>query len=127
MADLSQWIVLLVDDEPDSLNLIHDMLTLYGAQVHRAVNGKEGMALLKTLVPTLIVADLSMPKPDGWDLISVIRTTPALATVPVVAITAYYSDKVLEEAAQVGFNAVIPKPIKLNSLLTKLQQVISEQ
>ncbi len=125
MSNITQWIVILVDDEPDSLNLVHDMLTLNGAQVHRASSGIQGLALLDTTKPTLIVVDLSMPKPDGWDLLGVIRAHPTLAQVPVVAITAYASDRVIEQARIAGFNALLPKPLKVGKLLSKLNEVVS--
>jgi len=124
MLDLSHWNVLLVDDEPDSLNLLHDVLSLNGAEVHRARGGQEGFALLKEFTPTLVIADLSMPKPDGWDLLGVIRSTPATAHVPVVAVTAFYSERVIDQAIRAGFTAFISKPFKVNALLSKLQEVV---
>ena len=127
MTDLSQWVVLLVDDEPDSLNLMHDMLIHYGAAVYRAGNSTEALAVLNTLTPTLIVLDLAMPKPDGWDVLVTIRANPLLKSVPIVAITAYYSEKVAEQASRAGFNAIIAKPVKMNSLLAQLQQVVDHK
>ncbi len=122
----SQWQVLLIDDEPDSLNLVHDMLALNGVQVHRAQNGTDGLALLDTFQPTLVIVDLSMPKPDGWEVLSTLRARPSTATLPVVAITAYASGNVIEQARQAGFSALVSKPIKLSKLLSTLQQVINE-
>jgi two-component system sensor histidine kinase/response regulator len=124
MTDIAQWNVILVDDEPDSLNLLCDILTLQGAQVHRAASGKQCLALLETITPTLVVVDLAMPKPDGWDVLASIRAAPATARVPVIAITAYYSNRVVERARQVGFNALIPKPIKAEQFLSKLKEVV---
>jgi two-component system CheB/CheR fusion protein len=124
MPDLSQWKVLLIDDEPDSLNLMHDMLQMNGAQVYRAAGGTEALNLLQTLIPTLIVLDLAMPKPDGWDSIAMIKSRPDLAHIPVVAVTAYGSEMVIEQAHRSGFRAVIDKPIKVNSLISQLQRVV---
>ncbi len=123
MSDLTCWNILIIDDEPDSLSLIYDMLALNGVTVHRADSGAEALAMLKAFTPTLVIADLSMPKPDGWDLLCAIRSDPATAYLPVVAITAYYSDKVEQQARKAGFNALIQKPIKIGSLLDKLQAV----
>ncbi len=123
MSDMSNWKVILVDDEPDSLNLIHDILALNGAEVHRAAGGTQCLNLLATVTPTLVVLDLAMPKPDGWDLLKAIRSTPTTAQVPVVAVTAYYSDAVTQQAYQAGFNAFFPKPIKASGFLSKLKEV----
>ena len=92
--------------------------------MHRAAGGTEALALLKKITPTLVITDLAMPRPDGWDVLPCIRAIPALAHVPVVAITAYYSDRVIRQASQVGFNALIPKPIKFNALINRLQEVV---
>jgi CheY-like chemotaxis protein len=123
MTDITQWKVILVDDEPDSLNLIHDILTLHGAEVHRAENGDQCLRLLSDVTPTLIVLDLAMPKPDGWDLLKMVREMPSTAEVPVVAVTAYYSDKVARQATEAGFNAFFRKPIKVNGFLDALKEV----
>jgi two-component system, cell cycle response regulator DivK len=124
MHDISHWKIILVDDELDSLNLIYDMLTLNGAEVHQTTNGNQGLLLLETVQPTLIVVDLSMPHPDGWDVLNAVRANQATSHVPVVAVTAYYSDEVSRRAMQAGFNAFIPKPIRVNSFLDTLREVI---
>ena len=124
MSIPSDWKVLLVDDEPDSLNMIHDMLMLKGVEVRSAVSGVVGLSLLEGFSPTLVILDLSMPKPDGWDMLNAIRARPETEALPVVAITAYSSDKVITQARQAGFNALLPKPIKLNCLISKLQEVV---
>ncbi len=127
MTDINQWKVILVDDEPDSLQLVHEILTLHGAEVYEAGGGKQALTLLEhlePLVPTLFIIDLAMPRPDGWDLLAQIRAKPALAAVPIVAITAYYSDTVVRRANQVGFNALFPKPIKSEPFLNTLRTVV---
>ena len=124
MTTLTHWNILLIDDEPDSLKLICEMLALNGAEVHYAGSGAEGLSLLQQFIPTLIVLDLSMPKPDGWDLLAIIRGTPSTANVPVIAVTAYYSEKVLVQAHKAGFNALVPKPIKVGALISKLHEIV---
>jgi len=125
MRTIDEWTVILVDDEPDSLHLIHDILSLHGAEVYEAASGEEGLARLAVTTPTLIVLDLAMPHPDGWDLLAEIRAHPATAGVPVVAVTAYYSDQVAAEARLAGFDAFFPKPIKTSGFLEKLQDLVS--
>ncbi len=124
MIEIIRWKVILVDDEPDSLNLLHEILALNGAEVYRAASGDQCLTLLDKVVPTLIVLDLAMPRPDGWDLLRMVREAPSTAGVPVVAVTAYYSDQVAEQAYQAGFNAFFSKPIKVNGFLSKLKEVI---
>jgi len=124
MSNIAEWQVILVDDEPDSLNLIAEMLALRGAEVYRAAGGAEALALLKGVALTVIVVDLSMPRPDGWDVLAAIRANPQLAGVPVVAITAFYSDRVEDEAHRAGFDGFCPKPIKSDEFMRLLQNLI---
>lgn len=126
MSDMQSWRVLLVDDEPDSLQLIHDMLAHNGIQVFKAGSGEECLYLLGSVAPTLIVMDLAMPKPDGWDLMSQIRADPKTAGVPVIAITAYHSTTLAHQAIEYGFNAYFPKPIKSAEFMSKLKEVVSQ-
>lgn len=127
MPDLTHWQAVLVDDEPDSLNLIGDLLALCGAQVYQAGDGTQCLSLLETVTPTLVVIDLAMPKPDGWDVLAQIRANPATAGLPVVAITAYQSPAVEREAQQAGFDAFLSKPIKSDSFLAALMAVVGDE
>jgi CheY-like chemotaxis protein len=124
MSEMSNWTVLLVDDEPDSLDLISVMIEHEGAVVHCAASGDECLILLKELVPTLVVVDLAMPHPDGWDLLEYIRANPATANVPVVATTAFHTANVAQQAVDAGFDAYIPKPLKSQQLLDTLYRAV---
>ena len=121
----SNWKVILVDDEPDSLKLVHDMLTANGIEVHDAANGSQGLNLFEAVQPTLVIVDLSMPHPDGWDLLQQLRANPAQRHTPVVAITAYYSDEVERRAREAGFSAFVRKPIRVKSFLSVLEGVLN--
>ncbi len=124
MTDISQWTIVLVDDEMDSLNLIYDLLELNGVEVYKARNGQQCLALLDQITPTLIVMDLAMPSPDGWQLLQQVRARRGLEQVPVVAVTAFYSDRVREQAYRAGFNAFFSKPIKAGEFIEELARVV---
>jgi CheY-like chemotaxis protein len=126
MTEPTYWRVLLVDDEPDSLNLIHDILTLNGARVHRATDGQQCLEMVAEVTPTMIVLDLAMPKMDGWEVLSQLHANPISASLPVVAVTAYHSPSVEKEARQSGFAAFLAKPIKSDTLLRTLAEVAAE-
>lgn|SRR5574341_1449789 len=112
MSDISGWTILVVDDEPDSLSVLSDALSLSGATVYTASSGEAALSVLRTVTPSLIVLDLTMPRPNGWDLLEIIRANPALRGVPVVAVTAFYSDLVAERVHEAGFDAYFEKPIR---------------
>src|SRR5437899_13077291 len=124
MSEPSNWKVLVVDDEPDSLTLIHDMLTENGAQVYKAANGNQGLSVLESVQPTLIIVDLSMPHPDGWVLLNLLRANPALSHTPVVAITAYYSDEVERRVQHAGCRGCVRKPIRVENCLSVLSGLL---
>lgn len=123
MADSASWQIVLVDDEPDSLNLIYEFLLHKGLQVFSANDGQECLALLATVTPTFIVVDLAMPKLDGWGVLSEIRANPVTANLPVIAITAYHSANVEEDALAAGFDAYFAKPVNTEEFMNTLAQL----
>ena len=82
---LSTWVVLLVDDEPDNLGVAQQILLHFGADVYTANNGIEALEVLEKVQPTFIIADLSMPKMDGWEVLHTLRRSK---TTPVLVLTA---------------------------------------
>ena len=123
-TDLSNWVVLLVDDEPDSLNLLSEIMAAQGANVYRAPGGNECLVLLEQISPTLIILDLAMPTPDGWELLGRIRANPRQRHARVVAVTAFHSSSVEQAALRAGFDAFIPKPLKVGTLIAQLKEVV---
>ncbi|MCD4684921.1 MAG: response regulator [Anaerolineae bacterium] len=109
--DLSTWQVLVVEDEHDSAQVISEILMHYNVAVFTAHNGYECLDMLAELDPTLIIMDLAMPELDGWQTLMEIRANPATAHIPVIAVTAYHSVNVAQDALLAGFNAYFPKPL----------------
>jgi CheY-like chemotaxis protein len=103
------------------------MLAHHGIEVHQASSGEQCRSLLHTITPTLIIMDLAMPKPDGWDLLAEIRGDARTAETPVIAITAYHSTTLAHQVVEAGFNAYFPKPIKSVEFMSKLKEVVSGQ
>jgi CheY-like chemotaxis protein len=120
------WRVMVVEDEYDSVQVVSRVLQHHGAEVHVAHNGHEALKLLDKIEPTLIMMDLALPEMDGWETLSKIRANPHTAHIPVVAITAYHSVNVAEDALHAGFDAYFPKPLDTLSLVEKLAQVINQ-
>ncbi len=124
---LDQWLVLIVEDDLDSARVIAEILAHFGIhQIHIAINGEECLDIVEDLNPTIIIMDLSMPEMDGWQTLSELRANPMTAAIPVVAVTAYYSAKVAQEALQAGFEACFPKPLHLNAFMDTLNTLVRE-
>jgi CheY-like chemotaxis protein len=81
--------VLIVDDHPDTLETIAELVSDVGHGHHEASNGEEALSWLKRQadLPCLILLDLRMPVMDGWDFLRALRTVPRLAEIPVVVIS----------------------------------------
>jgi len=115
------WTVLIVDDKQDNLIVAKTALKFHGAQVHTATNGEEGLELLKTIKPTVILLDIRMPQMDGWAMFKSIRETPELAHIPVVAITAFAMDGDQEEIMKAGFDGYISKPFDMFTFVSQIE------
>lgn len=122
MSRITEWEILVVDDEPDSIAVVTEVLEFYGALVHNASNGVEALEMLQTINPDVILSDLSMPQMDGWALLSNIRKDPRLSAIPVIALTAHAMPGDAQRGLAVGFSAYLTKPI---SVMTLIQDLIS--
>lgn len=118
--DVTTWSVLVVDDEPDNLDLVEETLEYYGVTVKAALTGQQGLNLLHDYAPNLILLDLSMPEMDGWEFHRQVRSKDAFSKVPVIAMTAHAMVGDKERALQAGFDGYITKPISVPSLITDI-------
>jgi CheY-like chemotaxis protein len=123
-TDFSGWRVLAVDDEPDNLKLIADLLEFKGASVCRAQNGREGLELLAGFEPTLVLLDLAMPGIDGWEMHRQLRQRRTLDRVPIVALTALAMPEDTRRVLEAGFDGYITKPFRFNDLLDNLVAIV---
>lgn len=89
-------------------------------EVLSASDGEEGIALAESAVPDLILMDLSLPKLDGWTATTRIKQNPALAHIPVIALTAHAMVGDREKALRAGCDDYIAKPIDMRELASKL-------
>ena len=123
--DTSKWQILIVEDEHDSSQMVADILRYHGIEVYQVGNGHECLAIIHKVEPTLVVMDLAMPKKDGWQTLHELRADAATSYIPVVAITAYHSASVAEDAIAAGFNAYFPKPIEPTSFVFELERIVA--
>jgi CheY-like chemotaxis protein len=102
--------ILVVDDNPDQLETMTEVLELDGYAVLRACNGKEALKLAASHSVCLILLDLAMPVMDGWEFLQERKRTPRLSLIPVVVISAYASPKPCDA------DVVMQKPVNLDEL-----------
>ena len=115
--------VLIVDDQEDMLDLLALVLKGAGFYPATAVDGKHALKLLRELRPEAIITDLMMPDISGIDLIKIVRSTPDLAQIPILAMSAD-SSGLLPEAEKAGATKLLKKPIDFDRLLRWLKEFI---
>ena len=116
--------VLLVEDAPFLRYAFGKLLRMEGFDVKEVNDGQEALDCIGEFRPDLVLTDLMMPVMGGVELISHIRSNPATATLPVVAITADATEQAERQARQAGAVDVITKPIDLSSLLERLKVLV---
>ena len=109
--------VLIVDDEPDILEMLRDVLEEAGFVVLTAHDGKAALALLAHTPVALVLTDLMMPQVTGLQLAQQLRSDPRTATIPVLVMSAALPPHMANL-----FAAVLPKPFALDDLVTILRQ-----
>jgi CheY-like chemotaxis protein len=123
---LKGWIVLVVDDDPDSLNIVEALTTYYGANTHIAINGHQGLELARQLRPTIIITDLSMPVMDGWKMIEKLKNDRTTAEIPIIALTAHAMIGDRERAIAAGCHNYLSKPLMPDTFINDLLALLVE-
>lgn len=121
--------ILLVEDEPDSRELIAMVLSRCGAGVVAVGSCREALSALAKRRPDLLISDIAMPGESGYDLIGKVRSLPAEqgGETPAVALTAYASAEDVSRALRAGFDAHIAKPVEMNYLINMLKNLMDDR
>ncbi len=116
--------ILIVDDEPDILELIEYNLKKEGYQVFLANNGQEGIATAKRVHPDLIILDIMMPKMDGIEACRLMRAIPEFKNTFMVFLTARSEEYSEIAGFNVGADDYIAKPIKPRALVSRINAIL---
>lgn len=116
--------ILLVDDEPDILEIVGYNLTAEGYQVLTAKNGVEGVAMAKKKAPHLIILDVMMPEMDGMEACEKIRKISGLENTIITFLTARGEDYSQVAGFDAGADDYITKPIRPKVLVSKVKALL---
>jgi len=121
--------ILVVDDEPDTRDLLKQGLENCGANVRLAASAAEAVDSIVAEIPDMLISDIGMPGIDGYDLIRQIRGLPADAggKIPAVALTAYTRVEDRLQALRAGYDMHVPKPVELAELVAVAASVVRRQ
>lgn len=122
----SSWRVLVVDDEPDNLNLARDVLTFTGATVAVTGRAQKALDMIREFAPNLILLDLSMPEMDGWEVHELLRAQRDFDHIPIIALTALAMPQDAERVMAAGFDGYITKPFLIRSLIADIKGCIEK-
>lgn len=105
--------ILVVEDNDKNRKLVRDLLTVTGFRVLEAASAAEGLALAGAHQPDLVLMDVGLPDLDGEAALGRMRADPRLASIPVVALTAFAMPSDRERLLRAGFDGYIAKPISV--------------
>ena len=118
--------ILAVDDEPDHLELLHQLLAEEGFDIATATNGMDALGKISRSQPDLIVADISMPKMNGFTFCEKLRENPATAAIPVLILTGLDSQFNRLNGFAHGANGYLTKPYNPAELISAVHKALRE-
>lgn len=119
--------VLIVDDEPDLLELVRYNLTQAGYDVACVTSGEEALAHVRLHTPDLIVLDVLLPGADGLEVCKALRRNPQTAAIPIVMLTARSEDADIVAGLELGADDYLTKPFSPRVLLARIKAVLRRQ
>src|SRR5262249_60494481 len=119
--------VLVVDDEPDLLELVHYNLTKAGYDVACVLSGEEALAHVHLALPDIIVLDVLLPGLDGLEICKTLRRDPTTASIPILMLTARSEDADVVAGLELGADDYLTKPFSPRVLLAHIKAVLRRQ
>ena len=116
--------LLLVEDNEDNRIIYSTVLRHIGYEVVEALDGMQAIELARSVLPNLILMDISIPGMDGWEATRVLREDPLTKDIPIVALTAHALADDRERAQQVGFTSYLAKPIEPRAVVAEVERWI---
>ncbi len=119
---------MVVEDIDDLRELLAEVLTSEGYHAIMARTGVEALERMTSVLPDLVITDLTMPEMTGGELVQQMRRTPALAHLPVIVLTSRERRKAVEELGEAAQSVqqILRKPVNLSELLTAVDRALSE-
>lgn len=116
--------VLLVDDEPDILELLRYNFEAAGFSVHAAASGIQALRQARHVLPDVIILDLLLPDLDGMTICETLRKQPSTASIPIVMLTAVGGQVCRLVALEAGADDHITKPISPRELIRRVRALL---
>jgi adenylate cyclase len=119
--------ILIIEDEEDIRDFAARVLELEGYRVFQAVNGGEGLRVIRENPVSLVLLDLRLPDCDGWTLLEELKTDPQISMVPVVMFTASAGVSRRSQAMAIGAVEYLVKPLSAARLKETVHSVLARE
>ena len=116
--------VLIAEDEPTNLELLHEVLKARNITPLKAADGEQALEMARMHVPDLILMDLRMPKRHGINVTRELKDDSTTKDIPIVALTASVMDGTEKQALDAGCSGYIKKPINVSTLITEISKFL---
>lgn len=117
--------ILVVDDDPDTLEVECALLESQGYRLVCVESVEAAVAAIRRNPPDLVITDCAMPLQDGFDLLHRIKAQPELDAIPTLMVTAHANPELRDRALQEGFDAFLPKPVDPARLMKVVEELIT--
>lgn len=117
-------LVLIVDDDPRSMKLSYDLLSVFGYTTLAATNGLQAVEMARQHKPDLILMDIQLPIMDGLSATRLIKADINTRDIPVIAATAYAMKGDQEKVLEAGCSGYVTKPIDIKILLKTVEKYL---
>lgn len=118
--------ILIVDDEPEMVQMVEMRLQAAGYDVIKAGDGQEGLDKAKKEMPDLIILDVMMPKMDGYKVCGLLKADGRYNKIPVLMFTARAQESDRQTSQEVGASGYINKPLFAAELMSKVKELLGE-
>ena len=116
--------ILLVEDNELNRDMLSRRLKRRDYEVEMAVDGQQGVDLTRSLMPDLILMDMSLPIIDGWTATGILKSDSSTSHIPIIALTAHAMEHDRQKALDCGADDFDTKPVDFKRLLEKIEQKI---
>lgn len=116
--------IVVVEDEPDILEVLCYNLEREGLKVFKSLDGAEGLALIKQKIPDLVLLDLMLPSMDGLEICRQLKANPLTQDIPIIMVTAKGEESDVVLGLGIGADDYIPKPFSPRELIARVKAVI---
>lgn len=117
--------IVIIEDNPMNMKLICNVLRKHAYEIFEATNAEQGLALIREQQPDLILMDIQLPGMDGLQASRILKADKALASIPIIALTALAMSGDKEQILAAGCDDYLTKPIRYQEVLEKVSEHLS--